>query len=552
MDSAAIKRQEEEAMKRLGWIVMVLAMLTAAVMGCASAENDFAAWLRQAPEWQGWTPTDWDQGDDWGAALLTRPAGFDDLTQGWALCVAKRQDGGWETVIRDDESLGYTDDSEQAGVRFENGRLILTWSVRYEYADDWVTEWAYELNRGDWRLREVRQTVRGIIETQDGLGLRAIVTESRAWLIDGSPSGALYRETVIRDEKTGQIYADNTPGPLPDVTDPAWLSPASPNGKPCCLTATGYNADGRWSGWNQKILPRLCAYFFPGETYVDGLYADDALQFIVDKADGTRVLRCGRYDEAASRWEFAESTPLPAGSRMGFENVDDAVFFEDFYGVQIGYRNGQWGVQFCYGGDYDADEGWFRDDWFCVGPNWVGETANGEKVYGGHPWNDITTMDWASIPRTRAEAVARMDVSRWATPNNPNPADRLNLRQAPKTGAGSLGKYYNGAPVEILEYGAEWCRVRVGAAEGWMMTKYLAFGENAWPNDTWIGAINPASVQVTVYWQDTGEAEVWGPDRDFYRLLIIGVQGSDWYIVWDWQTGRTGRIRVADTWAGNG
>ncbi len=545
MRYAAHGTEEDGRMKRFVWMMAMAALLTAAIMGCAAAEGDFDAWLKEAPEWQGWTAASLDQWDDWGAALLTRPAGFDDLTRGYALCVAKHQDGGWETVIQDDENLGYTDDSEQAAVRFENGRLILTWSVQYEYADDWVTEWVYALPQGDWRLEEVRQTVRGTAETQDE---RPIVTESRAWL----ENGMLQRETVIRDEETGQIYVHHTPGPLPDVTDPDWLSTASPNGIPSCLTATGYNADDAWSGWSQEILPRLCAVFFPGETYADGLYADDEMQFIVDKADGTRVLRCGRYDESTSRWEFTESTPLPANARMGFENVTDGLFFEDFYGVEIGYRNGTWGVTYCYGGYYDAEDGWFHGDWFYVGPNWVGETTNGEKVYGDHPWNDITTMDWSTVPRTRAEAVARMDLRCWATPNNPDPADRLNLRQAPKTSAGSLGKYYNGAPVEVLEKGAEWCRVRVGAAEGWMMTKYLAFGDDEWPQDTWLSAVNPARVQVTVYWQDAGEAEIWGPDRDFYHLLIIGVRGDDWYIVWDWSTGRTGRIRVIDNWEGNG
>ena len=119
--------------------------------------------------------------------------------------------------------MGRTDESEQAGARFGNGRLILHWSVRYEYADDWVTEWGYELTQGDWRLAEVRQTVRGTAETRDE---RPIVTESRAWL----ENGLLQRETVIRDEETGQIYIRKMPGPLPDVTDPAWRSPASPSG----------------------------------------------------------------------------------------------------------------------------------------------------------------------------------------------------------------------------------------------------------------------------------------------------------------------------------
>ncbi len=539
-----MEKMEDGRMKRFIWITVTMAMLLTAI-GWGAAENDFHAWLAQTPEWRGWTAAGWDQWGDWGAALLTRPAGFDDLTQGYALCLAKRQDGGWETVIRDTENLGYTDESEQAAIRFDGGRLILTRNVQYEYADDWTTEWIYELVRGDWRLREVRQTVRGVTQTKDQ---RPIATESRAWLQDG----ALQRETLIRDEQTGRVYARKHPGALPDVTDPAWLLPGSPNGDFGCLTATGYDADGKWSRRSQDILARLCAYFFPGENYVDGLYADDALQFIVDKADGTRVLRCGRYEETVGRWEFAESTPLPSGARMGFENVDDAVFFEDFYGVKIGFRNGRWGAVYCYGGEAGPDGGWLRDDWFHIGPNWMGESVSSPEAYGDHPWNDITRMDWSTIPHTRAEAAARMDTGRWATPANPNPADRLNLREAPRTSAGSLGKYYNGAPVEVLEKGKDWCRVRVGAAEGWMMTRYLAFGESAWPPDIRLGALNPAGAQVTVQWQDTGESEVWGPDRDFYHLLVIGVQGDAWYIVWDWTSGRTGRVRVTDLWEGNG
>ena len=38
----------------------------------------------------------------------------------------------------------------------------------------------------------------------------------------------------------------------------------------------------------------------------------------------------------------------------------------------------------------------------------------------------------------------------YAVVNNPDPADMLNLRVKPDTGAISLGKFYNGTPVTIL------------------------------------------------------------------------------------------------------
>lgn len=44
-----------------------------------------------------------------------------------------------------------------------------------------------------------------------------------------------------------------------------------------------------------------------------------------------------------------------------------------------------------------------------------------------------------------------------ATVNNPNPADRLNLRAKPSTTSTSLGKYYSGTVVDILANEGAWC-----------------------------------------------------------------------------------------------
>ena len=70
-----------------------------------------------------------------------------------------------------------------------------------------------------------------------------------------------------------------------------------------------------------------------------------------------------------------------------------------------------------------------------------------------------------------------------AVVNNPNPADRLNLRTAPRTNAPSLGRYYNGTSVTLIDNEANgWVRVyiggEVGGAEGYMQTQYLAFGDD--------------------------------------------------------------------------
>ncbi len=68
-----------------------------------------------------------------------------------------------------------------------------------------------------------------------------------------------------------------------------------------------------------------------------------------------------------------------------------------------------------------------------------------------------------------------------AVVNNPNAKDRLHLRTGTDSAAQSLGKYYNGVKAQVLSYhaGGDWVKVRIGGAEGFMMTKYLAFGNDA-------------------------------------------------------------------------
>ena len=73
-----------------------------------------------------------------------------------------------------------------------------------------------------------------------------------------------------------------------------------------------------------------------------------------------------------------------------------------------------------------------------------------------------------------------------AVVNNPNPADRLNLRRSWSRTAQSLGKYYNGVRVNVLgmpggEERPEWALVEIedSGVRGYMKTAYLAFDEAA-------------------------------------------------------------------------
>ncbi|NLO85780.1 MAG: SH3 domain-containing protein [Clostridiales bacterium] len=65
-----------------------------------------------------------------------------------------------------------------------------------------------------------------------------------------------------------------------------------------------------------------------------------------------------------------------------------------------------------------------------------------------------------------------------ATVNNPDPADRLNLRTGASEDSPTLGKYYNGTVVEVLgEEKSGWVKIRFCNLVGYMQKKYLAFGQ---------------------------------------------------------------------------
>jgi hypothetical protein len=91
---------------------------------------------------------------------------------------------------------------------------------------------------------------------------------------------------------------------------------------------------------------------------------------------------------------------------------------------------------------------------------------------------DLFIVDFADLDG----AAPTLDQTGWAVVNNPDPADRLHLRVKPEKSARSLGKFYNGTPVKVLDKSGSWTKVQIGfgptARTGWMMTKYLAFGSD--------------------------------------------------------------------------
>lgn len=96
--------------------------------------------------------------------------------------------------------------------------------------------------------------------------------------------------------------------------------------------------------------------------------------------------------------------------------------------------------------------------------------------------------EWLQIERggvigfAPSDKIAMSDNMHMGYVNNPDPKDRLNLREKPGRSSKSLGRYYSGTEVEFLfdiAPSREWSRVKIGSVTGYMMSEYLSFGNSS-------------------------------------------------------------------------
>lgn len=296
--------------------------------------------------------------------------------------------------------------------------------------------------------------------------------------------------------------------------------------------------------------PALVSVLMPGYTLLEGHVNREGniLRLLMTRPDGQLVFVGGVHD-AELGWQMTESTPLPEGTVLGVENFVDSLGFSGWdgcYTVDVEpCADGTWGVSLIYPPGPDG--------LFCVGPNWIFEEAGMPLLVGDHPWRDITTIDWGTLPDSYEDALSKVDRSDWALVTNPDPADRLNLRVQPDRKSQSLGKYYSGAPVHILEISGEWARVDILGVQGWMMTEFLAIGD-AMSNVEYAGPwLSTRDGGVVLHSAPNEEAAVkTGVEAGYGSMKIIGIVDEEWYHVWFYRDGCGGYFHASDLWEGNG
>lgn len=296
---------------------------------------------------------------------------------------------------------------------------------------------------------------------------------------------------------------------------------------------------------------------------VDGRIIDSDLQqrallLLTEDERGERRLRI--VTEGADGYDVATTHALPEGTYLDiFHAGDGEVQFEWSVERQgeTQYRSacytrlsdGRWCLSWVQGSgasgvDYSAVYCGVREEWSYGSMEGV--------CFGTFPNGDLMHADLNSLPVSHEELTACLDRSGWAVVCNPNPADRLHLRAKPERGAKSLGKFYNGTPVQVLRQRGDWCEVAIGldgCLTGWMMKQYLVFGEE-------MDDVKDAFVQVS-FREEYANAPVYtSQEMTAEHVLtgeywVVGVVGDALYILLT-ANGGTGYAPQSWFWEGNG
>lgn len=284
---------------------------------------------------------------------------------------------------------------------------------------------------------------------------------------------------------------------------------------------------------------------YPDSICVSTVQEKDYLALVMQQKDGRQFIVCGVRDGGA--YAMHRSAPLPEGVcaelEYAMENNTITLVMRNEKGVRLsGHSLMPYGK--IWGLTMDGRE---------VGNFWVNidRSPNGAWCFGSHPWSDISTIDWTDLPTLKRVVIDSMNTQGWATPCSPDYKDRVHLRAAPREDAVSLGKYYNGTPVKILDQGEVWTHVSIFGVEGYMMTTYLAFGEDMINADNGLYRSYLMGESTELYVWPTREAQhssIVPPNG----VMILAVVGDEWYHVWSTETGESGYIRAEEISMGNG
>lgn len=520
--------QQEGAMKRC---LPCLAAALIALLLCLPAAAEPLPPLPEAVSalWrERWPDHSLTQYSGWGGEAAGQWALVLSRQGGHVLAIAEKERGEAAYRLTLENPSAFRPGDSQPSVLIDTGGDALFLSFREE-----GRLWSFSASKEGGRWGDV-----GAILYLDGQG------EHREWLM--SPSGGLvFTEEHVTDEE-GNIRESYRypPFPAPALRGATGLAgydwqafrdlPAWPMGEGGGPDAAAMEALAP-EGWTVTGLDMN-----QGGLYVLGRDAQGRTRLLL------RRWLHEREDFTRGAWADSLTVPLPPDSRISAQ----------IRGWEVCLYAGDkgWGCALAH----DSDRGWrlsrvMAEDRYQLGADHLrhSDSEDDTRYYGSLPWGDIGSLDLSALPARFDQALAQLDQSGWAKVNNPDPRDRLHLREAPRRDAPSLGKFYNGAPVKVLARRDGWAQVRLGGLSGWMKADYLAFGKAmnrvrpAFPERV---GIESAEGRLLPLYGRPDESSPVVACRGISRsdgYWIIGLYGEEWYYVYYFDEGIGGYIRQA-------
>ena len=176
---------------------------------------------------------------------------------------------------------------------------------------------------------------------------------------------------------------------------------------------------------------------------------------------------------------------------------------------------------------------------FTPDGNWSGSVSDGGSPYYSASSQTGNVTAWGT--QTKRTGIWPFDVSGgMAAVNNSNPMDRLNLRAEASTSAVSLGKYYNGVLVHVIQSNGDWTSVSIGALSGYMKTQYLLFD---WDRESWpasampVLVVNHPSGYLNLRAQPSMISEVYGKYPNGSEVTLMGFTNEWAHVILDGNMG---------------
>lgn len=200
------------------------------------------------------------------------------------------------------------------------------------------------------------------------------------------------------------------------------------------------------------------------------------LLLMEDEAGVRRLTEITRNENGV--YALRQTPPLPKGVWMDsfHAGMEELLLEWNQQHHQVNFQrtfDGEWKLSWltCYGENEDLN--------CSFGLNTCTLMDTDTMKVGTLPFDPFAD-DLTTLPCTSEELTAQLDRTGLAVVCNPDPNDRLHLRTKPSREADSLGKFWNGTPVRVLNERDGWCQVEIGTdgrLTGWMLKKYLVTGE---------------------------------------------------------------------------